>query len=140
MKIIIKAILILLGSISLFLGVLGIFVPGLPTTPFLLLSAGMYIRSSEKLYNMVITNKLLGPYIINYQRNKCMTLRLKIYSISLMWIMITLSCVLFIQNTLPMFLVLALGIVGTCVMGFAIKTCRHKPKYTGQSRMSASKK
>ncbi|MDA3820306.1 MAG: YbaN family protein [Candidatus Delongbacteria bacterium] len=140
MKSITKAILILLGSISLFLGALGIFIPGLPTTPFLLLSAGLYSHSSTKLYNMVITNKLLGPYIINYHRNKCMTLKLKIYSISLMWIMITLSCVLFIKSTLPMFLVLALGIVGTFVMGFVIKTCRHKPKYNGQSRMSASKK
>ncbi|MGC9330670.1 MAG: YbaN family protein [Bacteroidales bacterium] len=104
MKTVTKAILILLGSISLFLGVLGIFIPGLPTTPFLLLSAGLYIHSSPKLYNMLITNILLGPYITNFQRNKCMTLSLKIYSISLMWIMITLSCVFLSKTPYPCFL------------------------------------
>ncbi len=51
-----KAILIFLGTVSLILAVIGIFVPGLPTTPFVLLSAGLYIRSSEKLYNALISS------------------------------------------------------------------------------------
>ncbi len=126
MSIITKTILILLGSIALFLGALGIFVPGLPTTPFLLLSAGLYVRSSEKLYNKLIGNRIFGPYITGFQKHKCMPLRTKIYSILLMWVMITLSCSLFIKNTLTMFIVLALGIIGTAVMGFVIKTCQKK--------------
>lgn len=126
MPLVTKIILILLGSISLFLGALGIFIPGLPTTPFLLLSAGLYIRSSKKLYNKLISNRFFGPYITGFQQYKCMTLKTKIYSIALMWVMITLSCSLFIKNNLTMFIVLALGIIGTAVMGFVIKTCQKK--------------
>jgi uncharacterized protein len=126
MPLVTKIILILLGSISLFLGALGIFIPGLPTTPFLLLSAGLYIRSSKKLYNKLISNRFFGPYITGFQQYKCMTLKTKIYSIALMWVMITLSCSLFIENNLTMFIVLALGIIGTAVMGFVIKTCQKK--------------
>ena len=62
----IKTILIILGTVSLILGVTGIFIPGLPTTPFLLLTAGLYLRSSKKLYKRLISNQYIGCYIDNY--------------------------------------------------------------------------
>src|SRR5690554_4247935 len=72
---IVRAFFMLGGTVSLALGVIGLFVPGLPTTPFVLLSAALYAKSSEKLYNWLLDNKFLGPRIKNYQRQKGVTLK-----------------------------------------------------------------
>ena len=117
-----KAILIIAGTISLVLGVIGIFVPGLPTTPFLVLTAGLYIRSSEKLYKMLIRNKYLGSYITEFQIRKGMTTKMKIYSISVMWIMIVMSITLFITPVLLKVIIAGVGLIGTFVMGFVVPT------------------
>ena len=82
-----KTLYIALGTLSLALGILGIFLPLLPTTPFLLLTAALYFKSSPRLYNWLLNHKHLGPYIRNF--------RAKIISISLMWITM-LYCVFFI--------------------------------------------
>jgi len=81
-----KYLLIIIGSISLMLGVIGIFLPLLPTTPFLLLSATLYVRSSEKLYNWLINQKHLGTYIRNFREHHAIPLRAKIISVSMVWI------------------------------------------------------
>ena len=122
-----KAVLIILGTISLFLGVIGIFIPGLPTTPFLLLTASLYVRSSDKLYNKLISNKMLGKYILNYRKNKGITKKTKIYSITLMWIMIACSVLFFIKIFYVKIIVLVVGLAGTFIMGFVIKTVEIKP-------------
>ena len=81
-----KTLYIALGTLSLALGILGIFLPLLPTTPFLLLTAALYFKSSPRLYNWLLNHKHLGPYIRNFRENKAIPLRAKIISISLMWI------------------------------------------------------
>ena len=58
-----KPLLILAGMVALVLGLIGIIVPVLPTTPFLLLAALLYGRSSEKLYRLLLRNKYIGPRI-----------------------------------------------------------------------------
>ena len=78
-----KYLLIILGSLSLALGVIGIFLPVLPTTPFLLLSAALYVRSSEKLYQWLINQKYLGTYIRNFREHHAIPLRAKIISITM---------------------------------------------------------
>ncbi|MGM0565881.1 MAG: YbaN family protein [Bacteroidota bacterium] len=123
----VKALLIIAGSISLGLGVLGIFVPGLPTTSFLLLTAYLWARSSDKLYNKLLNNKYLGPYILEFRKNKGMTLKQKIYANSMMWTMIGLSTYFFIENRTVDYIVIGVGIIGTIVMGFIVKTVK-KPK------------
>ncbi len=117
-----KVILIALGTISLCIGVIGIFVPGLPATPFILLTAGLYMRSSGKLYHLLITNKYAGSHILKFQLNKGMSKRLKLYSIGTMWIMIVISCAFFITPLAAILLVLAMGLIGTVVMGLIIPT------------------
>ena len=72
-----KTICIILGTISLGLGILGIFLPLLPTTPFLLLTAALYFKGSPRLY--------FGTYIRNFRENKAIPLRAKIISLLLMW-------------------------------------------------------
>lgn len=108
------------GLFSLILGVIGILVPGLPTTPFLLLTAALFLRSSDWLYNWLIDNKHLGKYVLNYQRRNGMTRQQKVYSISLMWIMIVISAGLLIKSTPIRLIIVAAGVVGTVVMGFVV--------------------
>lgn len=122
MKWFVKIFFIVTGTLSLMLGVLGIFIPGLPVTPFVLVAAWLYCNSSQKLYNKLVQNKLVGKYIARYRKNKGMTLKQKIHSISLMWIMIAVSVWLFINPMYVKFIVIGVGIVGTIVMGFVIKT------------------
>jgi len=117
-----KLILISLGTISLAIGLLGLVVPGLPTTPFLLLTAGLYLRSSDRLYKTIIRSKLLGPYIEWYRTNRGMTRNRKIYAILLMWCMIAMSCIVFIKVLIIEIIVIITGVAGTMVMGFVIPT------------------
>jgi len=119
---VLKVLYIVLGSICICLGILGIVVPGLPTTPFMLLAAWFYFRSSKRLYNKLIKHKLFGKYIRRYEKDKAISLRTKIYSISLMWIMISLSTIFLISENYIRLIVISVGIVGTIVMGFVIKT------------------
>jgi len=88
---IIKLLLIIAGTIFLGIGVIGIFLPIIPTTPFLLLAVACYIRSSKKLYDWLINNKLFGAYIKNYREGKGVPLKVKVFTISLLWITILFS-------------------------------------------------
>lgn len=101
-----------LGSVALALGVAGIFLPLLPTTPFLLLAAALYFRSSPQLYEWLLSHKHLGPYIRNFRENKAIPLRVKIVSVSLVWVTL-LYCAFFVADCLWMcmlFVGLAVGI------------------------------
>ncbi len=87
-----KRYLILLGgAVSVFLGVLGIILPLLPTTPFLLLAAFLFSRSSKKFHKWLLGNKVLGRYLYNYSERKGITMRDKVISLSTLWIGITIS-------------------------------------------------
>lgn len=94
-----RILYIVLGSLSLALGVAGIFLPLLPTTPFLLLTAALYFKGSPQLYNWLINHKHLGSYIRNFRENKAIPLRVKIISVSLVWITI-LYCVFAVVDPL----------------------------------------
>lgn len=122
-----KAVFIVLGTISLGLAVLGVFIPGLPTTPFVLLAAALYMRSSEKLYNSLMRSKFFKQYIDEYQKKKGMSLKLKIISIAIMWIMIFFSCFLIDDKTFTIIMIVV-GFVGTIVMGFIVPNAKNSKK------------
>lgn len=92
-----KIIFTIFGTISLILGIIGIFLPILPTTPFLLLTAALYFRSSPYLYDWLLKHPTLGPYIKNFREHKAIPLRVKIVSVSLVWITL-LYCALFVAD------------------------------------------
>ncbi|HOY31657.1 MAG TPA: YbaN family protein [Bacteroidales bacterium] len=117
-----KPIFILLGSLSLCLGMAGIVIPGLPTTPFLLVAAGLYIKSSDRLYSKLYGNRFIGNYISEFYNKKGMSLRTKIFAITTMWTMITLSCIFFIDLFPIQMIIVSAGIIGTIVMGFIVPT------------------
>ncbi len=80
-----KFFLAALGCLSFVLGVVGIFVPLLPTTPFLLLSAALWVRSSPRLYDWLLAHPCLGGDVRNFRENRAIPLRAKIVSLTLMW-------------------------------------------------------
>lgn len=92
-----KLLLIAAGTFSAGLGILGIFLPLLPTTPFLLLAAICYAKSSEKLYNRLLNDKYLGSYIRNYREGKGIPLKVKIITVSLLILTIGYSSVFVIS-------------------------------------------
>jgi uncharacterized membrane protein YbaN (DUF454 family) len=92
-----KVILIGVGCVSLSTGIIGIFVPLLPTTPFLLLSAACFLRSSDRLHYWLINHYIFGAYIKNYLNYKAITRKSKIVSIFLLWIFLTSSVLLFVK-------------------------------------------
>ncbi|ELK47754.1 YbaN family protein [Halobacillus sp. ACCC02827] len=85
MKQFVKVLLIVIGSISLGLGVLGIVLPLVPTTPFLLLTAACYVRSSDRLYNWLMTNKWFGSYIQNYKSGRGIPVKAKVSVLIMIW-------------------------------------------------------
>ena len=81
-------LLIGVGSLSVALGTVGIFVPLLPTTPFLLLAAACFVRSSPRLYRWLITHRWFGTYIRNYREHRVIPLRFKVLALTLLWLSI----------------------------------------------------
>lgn len=79
-----KVILMIVGWLSVTLGVIGIFLPVLPTTPFLLLAAWCFMRTSPRFYNWLISHPKLGKYLVYYLEGKGIPLKAKVYSIVLM--------------------------------------------------------
>lgn len=81
------------GSISLGLGILGIPLPLLPTTPFLLLATYCYARSSERFYYWLLNHRIFGNHIRNYRDHRGTTYQVKVGAISLLWITISISAI-----------------------------------------------
>jgi hypothetical protein len=81
-----KAVLVVAGSLCLALAVLGVFLPLLPTTPFLLLASACYVRSSERLHRWLMGNRLLGGYITNFRERRGIPLRARVTTVVLLWL------------------------------------------------------
>ncbi len=105
-----RSILILLGSLSLSLGILGIFLPLLPTTPFLLLTAACYAKGSERFYTWLMANRWLGAYIRNYREGRGVPLAMKIVTLALLWGTILVSVVFVAQSLGLRFLLIGIAV------------------------------
>jgi len=116
-------VLIIAGTLSLGLGIVGIFLPLLPTTPLLLLSATCYARSSKRFYNWLLNNKWFGNYIKNYREGKGVPLKVKFLSISFLWIAIGYA-VIFVVHILLGRIILILIAVGVTIHILSIKTLK----------------
>ena len=114
----IRVMWIFLGSLFVTLGTIGVFVPGLPTTVFLIIAAACYIRSSEKLYNLLISNKTFGPLIKDYREGKGMPKKAKVLALSMITIFAGSSSIFLIDNPPIQILVGILGIIGFWYVGF----------------------
>lgn len=118
-------ILIVLGTFFIVLGSIGIFIPLLPTTPFLLLAAACYAKGSNEFYRKLIQSRVLGEYIRNYREGGGVPLSSKIYALSLLWISIGSSIIL-IAERLIIRVVLLLIAAAVSIHIISIKTAAAK--------------
>ena len=102
--------LIAAGSVCVALGAIGVVLPLLPTTPFLLLAAACYIRSSPRFYHWLISNRVLGAYIRDYLSGAGIPVRAKVITIGLLWLAIGSSAVFFVEVTWVRVLLLLIAI------------------------------
>lgn len=122
---IIRNLLIIGGTLCVAFGVVGIFLPILPTTPFLLLAAVLYARSSERFLHWLLTNRWFGAYINNYRQGNGIPRREKILTISLLWATIIFS-ILCVVTSVWVKVLLAVIAIGVTIHLLRIKT--YKPQ------------
>lgn len=91
-----RIILIMTGTAAVILAVVGIFLPVLPTTPFLLLAAACYAASSKRFYSWLLSNRLFGAHLKNYREGRGLSIKVKIGTLSMMWAMMGMSIFLFV--------------------------------------------
>jgi len=120
-----RYLLIIAGTIFLGCGIIGIFLPILPTTPFLLLAAACYARSSKRFYDWLMNNKWFGTYIKNYREGRGVPLKVKVFTISLLWTTILFS-VFFVISNFWIKIVLIIIAIGVTIHILTIKTCKQK--------------
>ena len=87
----VRAFFFVAGTVSLVLGAVGIVLPVLPTTPFLLLALACYLRSSERMTHWMLNNKYFGKYIRNYKEGKGIPLKTKLFALTILWATIVFS-------------------------------------------------
>lgn len=117
-------ILIITGTFLVGIGILGIFLPLLPTTIFFILAAVCYARSSEKFYVWLMHNRYFGKYIRNYKMGNGMTLASKIVSITLLWTAILISAFYGVENFYIRILLILIA-VGVTIHLLWIKTSKN---------------
>ncbi len=88
---VLRAVFLGLGLVCMGLGVLGILLPILPTTPFLLLAAACFARSSERLHHFLLHNRVFGDYLRRYRDGEGMPLGTKLFTLALFWSTLALS-------------------------------------------------
>ena len=115
-----KGFLITTGTLSMGVGILGVFVPLLPATPFLLVAAACYVRSSEKLYRWLLTNRVTGSYVASYRAGEGIPARVKAIAICVLWITLAISA--FMVQVGWVRLILAAVAVGVPILILSLPT------------------
>ncbi|MCW8802587.1 MAG: YbaN family protein [Candidatus Bathyarchaeota archaeon] len=118
-----RSLFFIAGTITLVLGAVGVVLPILPTTPFLLISLACYLKSSERMTHWMLNNNYFGTYIRNYKEGKGIPMKTKLFAISILWITIAFSGIVLV----PIFVVqMILFIVATAVTVHLVRlpTCR----------------
>ena len=117
---IVKVLWIILGSFFVVLAAVGVALPGIPTTPFLILAAACYIRSSQKLYDRLISNKTFGPYLKDYREGKGIPKKAKILAVSMIVLFVGSSVIFGIESLNLKIVVGALGLTGLLYVIFKV--------------------
>lgn len=123
----IRYLLFIIGSISVALAVLGIILPVLPTTPFLLLAAWCYARSSTRFYVWLMTHRLWGKYLRDYTSGKGVPRSIKVWALTLLWAAILGSAFLAVEITWVRILMIVIAI-GVSIHILKIQTLKSSDK------------
>tara|TARA_B100001778_G_C18557885_1_gene616316 strand:- start:586 stop:1056 length:471 start_codon:yes stop_codon:yes gene_type:complete len=109
----------ILGFIIMVIGLIGIVVPGLPTTPLMILAAACYAKSSQKFYDWIINNKLFGHHVKNYREGKGIPKKSKPVILGTLWVFVLFAVLIAIPDSAPpvsKITVLVLAVIGTIVI------------------------
>lgn len=109
------------GILLVAIGVIGFFLPVLPTTIFLILASACFVKSSPRANEWLRNHKVLGMYIKNYQDKTGLTIRAKIFNITFLWVMILLSAFYF-TSEFYIRIILILIAIGVTIHLLMIKT------------------
>ena len=109
------------GFLLVAIGIIGIFLPLLPTTIFLILASACFVKSSPKANEWLKNNKFLGPYLKNYQNKTGLTIKSKIFTIIFLWLSIGISAFYLTNEFYIRMLLLAIG-AGVSIHIIYIKT------------------
>lgn len=88
-----RALLIATGTVAMVFAILGIVLPLLPATPFLLIASACFVRSSDTLYRRLISNRIFGTYIRNFREGRGIPLRAKIVTLMILWASLAISII-----------------------------------------------
>ena len=113
-----------LGCLFVGLGAIGAVVPGMPTTVFLVLAAACFIRSSQRLYDWLISNKTFGPYLKDYREGKGIPLRAKVLALSMIVIFVSFAVFYAIEVTQIKILVGFIGLIGFLFVFFKVPAAK----------------
>lgn len=104
------------GSVSLLLGLIGVVLPGLPTTPFVLLAAACYAKASPRLHAWLLNHRLTGPMLRDWEAHRSLTRRTKTVAVVSMLLMVSISIWSFRGRLVLQLVLLALGLIGAWVV------------------------
>lgn len=106
----IRVFFIVAGTIFLAVGVVGILLPILPTTPFLLLAAACYYKGSKRMHQWILNNRWFGDYIKNYREGRGISLKAKISALALLWITISYSAIFVVPIPIAQIILLIVAV------------------------------
>ncbi len=119
----VRVLLMIAGTFFVAVGLIGVILPILPTTPFLLLAAACYSKSSERCHRWLLTNRLFGNYIHNYLRGRGIPMRVKLSTIGFLWVTISVSAFFFV-NILWVRLLLFVIAIGVTLHILTLRTLK----------------
>ena len=121
----VRKLYITLGFIFLIIGIVGLFLPVLPTTPFLLISASCFARGSQRFYLWLLNQPHLGPHINDWRKHKSLPLQTKLVAISSLWIGLSSSMYFFVPSAKLKF---ALALTGMAVTFYLLRIPTREPR------------
>ncbi len=125
--------LVAAGFLFVGLGFVGIFVPLLPTTPFLLLAAACFARSSERFYRWLLGNRWFGAYVRDYREGRGIPVRIKVITLGALWLVIGFSAAFAVSNVVVRIILLVIA------TGVTVHILSIRPKRRGDGDAAETK-
>jgi uncharacterized membrane protein YbaN (DUF454 family) len=113
-----RTLFVIIGTLFLIIGFIGVVIPVLPTTPFLLLAAACYIRGSKRIHNWMINNSIFGDFVKNYMERKGITVKQKIITLMFLWLTIIIS-IYYLIDSIP--ITIALFVIAIAVSAHILR-------------------
>ena len=115
-------LLSLIGTVALGLGLVGVLLPGLPTTPFILLGAACFARASPRLHQRMLSSAWIGPMLRDWENNRSLTRRVKSVALTMMVVMVAVSVWTFHGRVWLQAVLVLVGLLGVWVVGWRVPT------------------